>query len=102
MGLILEGDDFTVLSDILGDEDHLGDMDFKVAGTSEGITTLQMDIKIAGITDAIMRRLWPRPRKAARTSWARCQGSGRSPHRAVGSCAAHRDDHRSTSRRSAT
>jgi len=56
MGLILEGKDFTVLSDILGDEDHLGDMDFKVAGTSEGITTMQMDIKVAGITDAIMKQ----------------------------------------------
>jgi polyribonucleotide nucleotidyltransferase len=56
MGLILEGKDFAVLSDILGDEDHLGDMDFKVAGTSEGITTMQMDIKIAGITDAIMKQ----------------------------------------------
>ncbi len=56
MGLILEGDDFAVLSDILGDEDHLGDMDFKVAGTSEGITSLQMDIKIAGITETIMRQ----------------------------------------------
>ena len=55
MGLILEGDDFAVISDILGDEDHLGDMDFKVAGTSEGITSLQMDIKIAGITEEIMR-----------------------------------------------
>ncbi len=53
MGLILEGKDFTVLSDILGDEDHLGDMDFKVAGTSEGITTMQMDIKVAGITQEI-------------------------------------------------
>jgi polyribonucleotide nucleotidyltransferase len=53
MGLILEGDKFTVLSDILGDEDHLGDMDFKVAGTSEGITTMQMDIKVAGITREI-------------------------------------------------
>lgn len=53
MGLILEGKDFAVLSDILGDEDHLGDMDFKVAGTSEGITTMQMDIKIAGITREI-------------------------------------------------
>jgi polyribonucleotide nucleotidyltransferase len=50
MGLILEGKDYAILSDILGDEDHLGDMDFKVAGTSEGITTMQMDIKIAGIT----------------------------------------------------
>ncbi len=55
MGLILEGKEFAVLSDILGDEDHLGDMDFKVAGTSEGITTMQMDIKIAGITEEIMR-----------------------------------------------
>jgi len=53
MGLILEGENFTVLSDILGDEDHLGDMDFKVAGTSEGITTMQMDIKVAGITREI-------------------------------------------------
>ncbi len=55
MGLILEGERFAVLSDILGDEDHLGDMDFKVAGTHEGITSLQMDIKIAGITEEIMR-----------------------------------------------
>ncbi len=54
MGLIKEGDDYAVLSDILGDEDHLGDMDFKVAGTSEGITSLQMDIKITGITREIM------------------------------------------------
>ncbi len=54
MGLIKEGDRFAVLSDILGDEDHLGDMDFKVAGTSEGITALQMDIKIEGITEEIM------------------------------------------------
>jgi polyribonucleotide nucleotidyltransferase len=53
MGLILEGKDFAILSDILGDEDHLGDMDFKVGGTSEGITTMQMDIKIAGITREI-------------------------------------------------
>ena len=56
MGLILEGKDFAVLSDILGDEDHLGDMDFKVAGTSEGITSLQMDIKVAGITEEIMHK----------------------------------------------
>ncbi|WP_089173157.1 polyribonucleotide nucleotidyltransferase [Bosea sp. AS-1] len=55
MGLILEGERFAVLSDILGDEDHLGDMDFKVAGTGEGITSLQMDIKIAGITEEIMK-----------------------------------------------
>jgi polyribonucleotide nucleotidyltransferase len=55
MGLILEGERYAVLSDILGDEDHLGDMDFKVAGTAEGITSLQMDIKIAGITEEIMK-----------------------------------------------
>ena len=55
MGLILEGKEFAVISDILGDEDHLGDMDFKVAGTSEGVTSLQMDIKVAGITEEIMR-----------------------------------------------
>ena len=54
MGLIKEGDDFVVLSDILGDEDHLGDMDFKVAGTMDGITSLQMDIKITSITKEIM------------------------------------------------
>jgi polyribonucleotide nucleotidyltransferase len=55
MGLILEGKDFAVISDILGDEDHLGDMDFKVAGTTDGITSLQMDIKVAGITEEIMK-----------------------------------------------
>ncbi len=55
MGLVKEGDDFVVLSDILGDEDHLGDMDFKVAGTETGISALQMDIKIDGITEEIMR-----------------------------------------------
>jgi polyribonucleotide nucleotidyltransferase len=55
MGLIKEGDNFAVLSDILGDEDHLGDMDFKVAGTEMGITSLQMDIKITGITEEIMQ-----------------------------------------------
>jgi polyribonucleotide nucleotidyltransferase len=55
MGLILEDKRYAVLSDILGDEDHLGDMDFKVAGTEHGVTSLQMDIKIAGITEEIMR-----------------------------------------------
>ena len=54
MGLVKEGDKFAILTDILGDEDHLGDMDFKVAGTKDGITALQMDIKIQGITDEIM------------------------------------------------
>jgi polyribonucleotide nucleotidyltransferase len=71
MGLILEGERFAVLSDILGDEDHLGDMDFKVAGTADGVTSLQMDIKIAGITEEIMKVALDRPRAAASTSWAR-------------------------------
>jgi len=56
MGLVKEGDDFAVLTDILGDEDHLGDMDFKVAGTKDGINALQMDIKIEGITSEIMEQ----------------------------------------------
>ena len=56
MGLMKEGDDFTVLTDILGDEDHLGDMDFKVAGTKDGVTALQMDIKITSITTEIMKQ----------------------------------------------
>ncbi len=55
MGLVKEGSDFVVLSDILGDEDHLGDMDFKVAGSADGISALQMDIKIDGITEEIMK-----------------------------------------------
>ena len=66
MGLIKEGDDFAVLTDILGDEDHLGDMDFKVAGTEAGITALQMDIKIQGINEAIMEVALTKA-KAART-----------------------------------
>ncbi|MBC7963139.1 MAG: polyribonucleotide nucleotidyltransferase [Steroidobacteraceae bacterium] len=56
MGLIKEGDKFAILSDILGDEDHLGDMDFKVAGTAEGVTALQMDIKIGGVTKEVMQQ----------------------------------------------
>jgi polyribonucleotide nucleotidyltransferase len=55
MGLCKENEQFFVLTDILGDEDHLGDMDFKVAGTREGITSLQMDIKVPGITEEIMK-----------------------------------------------
>ncbi|MDG1751480.1 MAG: polyribonucleotide nucleotidyltransferase [Thalassotalea sp.] len=66
LGLVKEGDDYVVLSDILGDEDHLGDMDFKVAGTTEGITALQMDIKIEGITQEIMQLALNQAR-AART-----------------------------------
>ena len=72
MGLIKEGNKFAVLTDILGDEDHLGDMDFKVAGTAEGVTALQMDIKIEGITAEIMQAALLRPTKAASTSSARC------------------------------
>jgi len=55
MGLVLEGSRYQVLTDILGDEDHLGDMDFKVAGTKDGVTALQMDIKVEGVTPEIMR-----------------------------------------------
>ncbi len=64
MGLVKEGDDFAVLTDILGDEDHLGDMDFKVAGTDGGITALQMDIKIQGITREIMDKALAQARNA--------------------------------------
>lgn len=81
MGLILEGDDFAVLSDILGDEDHLGDMDFKVAGSEAGITTMQMDIKVAGITQEIMAKALEQA-KAGRThilgEMAKALGSSRS------------------------
>ena len=64
MGLIKDGSNFKILTDILGDEDHLGDMDFKVAGTEEGITALQMDIKIEGINEDIMREALDRAREA--------------------------------------
>jgi polyribonucleotide nucleotidyltransferase len=64
MGLVKEGNRFAVLTDILGDEDHLGDMDFKVAGTADGITALQMDIKIDGITDEIMEKALGQAREA--------------------------------------
>ena len=63
MGLIKEGDSYIILSDILGDEDHLGDMDFKVCGTSEGITALQMDIKIKGISEDIMKEALEQAKK---------------------------------------
>ena len=71
MGLIKEGERFSVLSDILGDEDHLGDMDFKVAGTEQGVTSLQMDIKIAGITREIMQTALTQARPGGCTSWPR-------------------------------
>ncbi len=63
MGLILEGSESVVLSDILGDEDHLGDMDFKMAGTSEGVTAIQMDIKVQGISKEIMRKVLDQSRE---------------------------------------
>src|SRR5204862_3094428 len=64
MGLIKEGDEIRVLSDILGDEDHLGDMDFKVAGTDTGITAVQMDIKCGGVTRAVMQQALEQARGA--------------------------------------
>jgi polyribonucleotide nucleotidyltransferase len=70
MGLIKEGNRFAVLTDILGDEDHLGDMDFKVAGTDNGVTALQMDIKIQGITKEIMHVALTQANEAACTSSA--------------------------------
>jgi polyribonucleotide nucleotidyltransferase len=80
MGLVKEGDDFVVLSDILGDEDHLGDMDFKVAGTTEGITALQMDIKIDGITRDIMQ-IALKQAKAARLHILQVMDQAISSHR---------------------
>ena len=72
MGLVKEGEKIAILSDILGDEDHLGDMDFKVCGTKDGITSIQMDIKITGLTtrDHVAAR-WSRPAAAGCTSSAR-------------------------------
>jgi polyribonucleotide nucleotidyltransferase len=67
MGLIKEADDFVVLSDILGDEDHLGDMDFKVAGSADGVTALQMDIKITSITEEIMKQALEQAREGRLT-----------------------------------
>jgi polyribonucleotide nucleotidyltransferase len=93
MGLILEGERFAVLSDILGDEDHLGDMDFKVAGTANGVTSLQMDIKIAGITEEIMKvALEPGQGRPSAHPRRNVQGADRRPRRAGRTCAAHRDD----------
>ena len=79
MGLIKRGDDFVVLSDILGDEDHLGDMDFKVAGTSKGITALQMDMKIAGITDDILSTALEQARDSRMHVLAKMEGIINSP-----------------------
>ena len=71
MGLILDNNKFAVLTDILGDEDHLGDMDFKVAGTTEGVTALQMDIKIRYYQRNHANRFWLKPKKHVCTSWIR-------------------------------
>ena len=73
MGLIKEDNRFAVLTDILGDEDHLGDMDFKVAGTTDGITALQMDIKSRVLPKKSCKSLWPKPKRRACTFWARCR-----------------------------
>ena len=80
MGLVKEGDDYVILTDIQGAEDHLGDMDFKVAGTRDGITALQMDIKITGVTREIMEQALEQASGPARRSSTRC--SRRSPSRA--------------------
>ena len=71
MGLVKEGDDYAILSDIAGAEDHYGDMDFKVAGTRDGITALQMDIKVGGITAQIMREALAQAHVAACSFLAR-------------------------------
>jgi polyribonucleotide nucleotidyltransferase len=71
MGLVLEGGRFAVLTDILGDEDHLGDMDFKVAGSKDGVTALQMDIKVEGVTPEIMKVALEQAKAGRSTSSAR-------------------------------
>ena len=73
MGLVKEGDKYAILTDIAGAEDHYGDMDFKVAGTREGITALQMDIKVPNITPTIMTKRWNRRAAAACSFWTRCR-----------------------------
>jgi polyribonucleotide nucleotidyltransferase len=71
MGLVLEGKDYAILTDIAGAEDHYGDMDFKVAGTNNGITALQMDIKVPNVTHAIMKEALEQARKARLFIWTR-------------------------------
>ena len=96
MGLVKEGDEYVILTDIQGAEDHLGDMDFKVAGTQEGITALQMDIKITGVSREIMERaLDPGEGRARRDPRRRC--SRRSPSRARRLRSTHRGSRRSRS-----
>ena len=91
MGLILDSGKFAVLTDILGDEDHLGDMDFKVAGTETGITALQMDIKIQGITKEIMQVALAQAREGRLHPRQDARRAGRLAYRAVGVRAAHAD-----------
>jgi polyribonucleotide nucleotidyltransferase len=83
MGLIKEGNRFAVLSDILGDEDHLGDMDFKVAGTAAGITALQMDIKITGITKEIMHAALTQAREGRLHILEKMRGAMETPRTAL-------------------
>jgi polyribonucleotide nucleotidyltransferase len=119
MGLILEpSGEFAILSDILGDEDHLGDMDFKVAGTRDGITSLQMDIKVAGITEEIMKKAiaqasagritsstrWTRPSTVPAPSWVSSRprsrrSRSRSTRSATSSAPGARSSARSSKRR---
>ena len=96
MGLVKEGDDYVILTDIQGAEDHLGDMDFKVAGTAEGITALQMDIKITGVTQEIMRSALEQAKRASGVH-PRAGCSRRSPSRAPSSPATRRASRRSRS-----
>ena len=98
MGLIKEGDDYTVLTDIAGVEDHLGDMDFKVAGTEEGITALQMDIKITGVTFDILRDALAQAKRGA-AGHPRPDGARSSTRRARSSRSTRRASSRSRSTR---
>ena len=94
MGLIKEGDDVIILSDILGLEDHLGDMDFKVCGTKNGVTALQMDIKIGGITTALMQQALEQAR-LGRSPHSQPYGEGPrqvTAHRLVAVCPSHLHD----------
>ncbi len=79
IGLVKEADKLIMLTDIIGDEDHFGDMDFKVAGTQNGITGIQLDLKIDGISEEIIRALWIRPAKAAARFSRRCSLALRKP-----------------------
>jgi polyribonucleotide nucleotidyltransferase len=92
MGLVKEGDDYVILTDIQGAEDHLGDMDFKVAGSREGITALQMDIKITGVTQEIMRNALDR--RSGRASSSSTRWPRRSPRRAPSSPSTRRGSRR--------